>query len=159
MTSVSQPMEPVTWGRTSDVLALCHPFEGVCWFDLQLPLTLTDVDLVLERGEERLHPPLPTPAGQPRADQTVARRVHAEKIAWFARHGFQRPIDVDVGVPALGCRPRWAVQDGNHRLAAAAYRMARLNEDPWLPLTVSGSLQYARELRLMQRRPRIHQAA
>lgn len=56
------------------------------------------------------------------------RRWHIERIAWLVVHGWEDPIEIDVGVPFLGCCPRllapayWIVCDGNHRLAAAIYR-------------------------------------
>jgi hypothetical protein len=51
----------------------------------------------------------------------VRRRWHIERVAWLVVYGWEDPIEIDVGVPFLGCFPEWIVQDGNHRLAAAIY--------------------------------------
>lgn len=66
---------------------------------------------------------------------------HAERIAYFVVHGWEAPIEVDVGVPALLCHVDWLVQDGNHRLAAAIYR-----GDSTILAFVDGCVNYAFEL-------------
>lgn len=66
---------------------------------------------------------------------------HIERIAYLVVHGWKKPIDIDVGVPALGCHVRWPVIDGNHRLAAAAVR-----RDVLIDCEVSGSVSFAKEL-------------
>lgn len=153
-----QPVGPVTWARTSSLRGLCDHFDSVCWKDLSHPMTLEEIDAVLESGTEEL--PEETP---PVSDDSVgtpeSRLAHARRIAWFVRNGFQEPLQVDVGVPSLGCYVSWMVQDGNHRLAAAIYRRERLKEDPWLPVIVSGSVYFAKELGLMRRKPAVHRQA
>lgn len=47
---------------------------------------------------------------------------HIARIAWFVVNGWNEPIDVDVGIPSLGCYPAWPLEDGNHRFAAAIFR-------------------------------------
>jgi hypothetical protein len=47
---------------------------------------------------------------------------HVARIAWFVVHGWDHPIEVDVGVPSCGCNPLWPLEDGNHRFAAAIIR-------------------------------------
>lgn len=66
---------------------------------------------------------------------------HAERIAYLVVHGWDDPIEIDVGVPSMGCHVGWPVLDGNHRLYAAMYR-----GDPEIRATVSGSLDYMQEL-------------
>jgi hypothetical protein len=154
--TTTQCVGPITWTRTSALRAICDPFEGVCWRDLSAPLQLQEVDAVLEAGTEKLHAVFSPATAGGKGREAEDRLLHAQKVAWFARHGFQEPLDIDVGVPIFGCHVRWKVQDGNHRLAAAIYRQERLGEDPWLALVVSGSINYARELGLMRRTPAIH---
>lgn len=67
-------------------------------------------------------------------------REHARRIAWFVRHGWSEPLDIDVGVPGLWV-PRWCVMDGNHRLAAAL-----VSRRSHVAAQVSGSVEYAWEL-------------
>jgi len=51
---------------------------------------------------------------------TGTARLHAARIAFLVRTGWQDPISIDVGVPWMaGYQARWIVQDGNHRLFAA----------------------------------------
>lgn len=125
----------------------CDPFEG-CWSDINKPLRLAEVELCLVSGTENAHSPFPVPWAAPKLPERQCRQRHAQKIAWFAKHGFTKPLEVDVGVPQLGCHVRWFVQDGNHRLASAIFRQEVLGEDPWLPLFVSGSVDYAKQLGL-----------
>lgn len=66
---------------------------------------------------------------------------HAGRIAFLILHEANEPIDVDVGVPAMGCHVRWFVQDGNHRLAAA---MMAGRET--IQAMVGGQLSYAKQL-------------
>lgn len=59
-------------------------------------------------------------------DQPVAPGAdggdHAARVAWFIRHGWTAPIQIDVGVPSIGHAVLWPIEDGNHRLMAAAMR-------------------------------------
>ena len=48
--------------------------------------------------------------------------MHVERVAFLVVHPDPKPIEVDVGIPSLGCHVDWPVIDGNHRLAAALYR-------------------------------------
>lgn len=72
---------------------------------------------------------------------SASRYVHAGRIAYFAVHGWDDSIDIDVGVPSMGCHVKWPVQDGNHRLAAAAVR-----GDEMIKAEIGGSIDYASEL-------------
>lgn len=146
---------PLQWVRTSVVAKYGDPFGG-CWRDIDSRIRLEEIDECLAKGEERLHEPTSwavllrlTP------EQALQRRrEHIQKIAWFVRNGFQEPLEVDVGVPFLGCHVEHKVQDGNHRLAAALYRSRRFSEDPWLPLSVAGDIAYAVRLGLWNSRQR-----
>lgn len=66
---------------------------------------------------------------------------HAGRIAYLVENTASDPIEIDVGVPALGCWVDWLVQDGNHRLAAAIFA-----GHPLISAGVAGQLDYAQEL-------------
>jgi hypothetical protein len=66
---------------------------------------------------------------------------HIARIAHLAVHGWDDPIDLDVGIPSLGAWVSWMVQDGNHRLAAAIVR-----DDSFIRSTFSGSYEYMSSL-------------
>ncbi len=70
------------------------------------------------------------------------RDHHHARVAYFVRYPeLIDPIEVDVGVPALGCHVDWPITDGNHRFAAAIYLGL-----PTIPANVSGDLNYAEEI-------------
>ncbi len=131
---------------TSTLVPHCNPFEG-CWPELKKPLTFQDVQQALDTLADEPYPQQAVEAGS----QSQMRQQHARKVAWLVKHGFTEPLQVDVGVPSLGCVVSWLVQDGNHRLAAAVFRRETLNEDPMLPVAISGSVDYAIELGLLPR--------
>lgn len=67
-------------------------------------------DVALALSANRL---VPTPGG----------KDHAGRIAYLVRNPAQDAIAIDVGIPSLGYSgPAWGIVDGNHRLAAAAFR-------------------------------------
>jgi hypothetical protein len=138
---------PIKWVRTSTVRQYCDPYQG-CWPDLAKPISVKEVEQCLRAGAEKEHAPFRDWFANHRDDAAVNRQMHVEKIAWFARYGFQQPLEVDVGIPSMGCYVDWFVQDGNHRLAAAIFRQEHLGENPWLPLSVGGSVNYAKDLGL-----------
>lgn len=51
-----------------------------------------------------------------------SRERHIARCAHLAVHGWEDPIEVDVGIPALGFYVGWPIQDGNHRFLAAVAR-------------------------------------
>lgn len=74
-------------------------------------------------------------------ESTAHAHAHAARIAYLVENGWPDAIEVDVGVPSMFCHVDWPVTDGNHRLAAAAYR-----GDVSILASVGGSLDYALEL-------------
>jgi hypothetical protein len=78
----------------------------------------------------------PSPVGH-----DASAELHASRIAFLVKNGWQDLIEIDIGVPSLGCWVDWPVLDGNHRLAAASLR-----GDAEILASVSGSLAYAVEL-------------
>jgi hypothetical protein len=129
----------------------CDPYVG-CWLDIDRPITTQEVTHCLARGCEQLtntrHPLWRLPRG--------ARARHVRKIAYFVRHGFNEPVQLDVGVPALGAYNSYFVVDGNHRLASDLYRVRVLQETRYTLVEVSGSIEYAKELGLWG--PRVRRA-
>lgn len=69
------------------------------------------------------------------------RDKHIARIAFLAIYGWTEPLDIDVGVPALGCFVDWPILDGNHRLCAAIVR-----GDSHITALVGGDLDLAFEL-------------
>lgn len=73
--------------------------------------------------------------------ESATLQQHAARIAYFVKYGFNDPVSIDVGVPALRYFPEWIVVDGNHRLAAAIYaRYSTVHSE------ISGDIEYAKEL-------------
>lgn len=66
---------------------------------------------------------------------------HAERIAFFVTNPIEFVVDIDVGVPFLGCNVSWFIQDGNHQFAAAVLR----GEDT-VQAKVSGDINYANDV-------------
>jgi hypothetical protein len=109
------------------VAKLCNPFKKSCWYGLEKPITREEVKACIESGY---------------APATI-RGGHIRKIADFVQNGWENPIQIDVGVPALHCNPKWPVTDGNHRLAAAIYR-----KNPEISAEISGDIEHAKSLGL-----------
>ena len=65
---------------------------------------------------------------------------HAQRVAYLVRYGWERPLEIDVGIPSVGFAP-YPLQDGHHRLCAAIVR-----GDTHIRAEVSGALDYAFQL-------------
>jgi len=74
-------------------------------------------------------------------DTEGTRRDHVERIAYLVVHPARTPLELDVGIPHLGCHVDWPLLDGHHRLAAAIYR-----GDATIDIDAAGSIDYAEEL-------------
>lgn len=94
------------------------------------PVTVAQVLAAAKDGRFRS---APVPESSPAWNDAEA---HAERVAWYFVQGLspQDCIEIDVGVPSLGCVVAEPVQDGNHRLAAALLR-----GDPGIPCSIGGS--------------------
>jgi len=120
-------------------LAQWSPFKNVVWSGIvgnfvgqgKGPITIEEVGLAIE--EERFQ--------KTSIDSEGTRRQHIERIAYLVVHRDPNPIELDVGIPHLGCHVSWPIQDGHHRLAAAFYR-----GDEGIEADVSGGLDYGEEL-------------
>lgn len=122
---------PVRWLKQH-----CNPLATPPWVSLTfLPIKSPESFIRRHEIKTRLANPLYTP----KVPQT--RIEHLERIAYLVKHRWKDAIEIDVGVPALGCHVDWMVQDGNHRLAAAIYRY-----DEYIVAGLSGDLNYAKDL-------------
>ena len=95
----------------------------------QPPITAQEVHCALQRNILE-----PTPFSTENSPQFWNRDQHIARIAYLVANQDPHPIDIDVGVPELGCHVSWPVQDGNHRGAAAILR-----QDSHITCTLAGS--------------------
>lgn len=95
---------------------LCDPFAYPPWEDIAR-LTIDGVRQAMQEGFVLAQ----AYSGAHRVSAWSTDQ-HLARIAYLAQHGWSEPIDVDVGVPHMGCVVEWPVLDGNHRLAAAIVR-------------------------------------
>lgn len=112
------------------LVALCDPFSNP-WGSR--PFTVKHVERAIQEGQ-LLDLPYPE-------DRSWSREQHIQRIAWLSTYGWEKAVEVDVGVPSQGCVPFWPLLDGNHRLAAAVVR-----GDTYVLSSVSGDIDYAHSL-------------
>lgn len=135
MTVPHEIFDDITPAAVAPLAALGNPFDGVCWPDLERPITTVDVGEALVSRALR----------HPDEGDCTTRAEHAGRIAWFIVNGWRDPIEVDVGIPSMGYVPEWPIQDGNHRLAAAILLKCRT-----IDIRFSGSLDFAEEIGLLE---------
>jgi hypothetical protein len=109
----------------SNVSNICNPFKVCCWPIFGGPITQLEISECVLKG--KLNDPI--------SGDCESRSDHVGRVAWFVVNGWIHPIQIDVGVPSLGCNVQWIVVDGNHRLAAAIY-----SEYPNIKCACSGSI-------------------
>lgn len=107
---------------------LCDPFSGAAWG-------------IGRFGAGDVLRAVPVAQPYEPAQGRWARSRHLGRVRWLLAHGWDHPIEIDVGAPELGCTVAWPVVDGNHRFAAAL-----LAGDAEIAVAASGSLRYLREL-------------
>jgi hypothetical protein len=117
------------------ILKICNPLEYVCWCDLDTPITPEEV---FEYSNN--NPGLT----QHIQSEKFTRLDHIKKITYFLQNDALDPIEMDVGVPALGCYIEWMIMDGNHRFFAAI-----LKNQTNVRVGISGCISYAKELGLL----------
>lgn len=66
---------------------------------------------------------------------------HAARIAYLIINKDSKPIEIDLGVPALNCFCNWPIIDGNHRFAAAIFR-----KEEFIKAKVSGQVCLAKKM-------------
>lgn len=98
----------------------CNPFRDTVWFEVgETPITREEVTTAIEENRLREEP---CPEFSYGFGPQGSRQAHVERVAYLAVHGWTDAIQIDLGVPSLGCHVDWPVIDGNHRLAAALFR-------------------------------------
>ncbi len=113
-----------------NLLRICDPRRSWPW-NCQPPDPARLGELLAHAEEECTPVPSDAPAER-----------HLGRVRHLARHGWNDPIEVDVGVPCLGYQgPKWPVTDGNHRLWAACLR-----EDEVIFVDVAGQCDHAAQL-------------
>lgn len=122
--------------RVSALQNKCDPYSSAVWGDLDDPVTRDEIEKAIK--ESRTQEPDPEIYNE---DLPCSRQKHIERIAWLVVNDWNKPINIDVGVPSLGCYPSWLIKDGNHRFAAAIYR-----EDEFIYAYVDGSIAYMNEI-------------
>jgi hypothetical protein len=112
------------------IARICNPYRSRAW---GVEVTLHQVRWAIKMGFIAKDP----------VEEAYFLHVenHAARIAFFVKNESDDPIEIDVGVPALGCHVEWIVTDGNHRLAAAIYARRA-----FIKASVGGDLNYARKL-------------
>ena len=108
------------------------PFDHKCWLGLSEPVTRKAVQAAIDSK---------CLCGTPWDVEHWDSGVHVRRIAYLVTHGWTEPIEIDVGVPTLGCNIDWVILDGHHRLAAAIFR-----GDANVLVSVSGDVDYAGQL-------------
>lgn len=113
---------------------LCNPFEDSPW---GAPISVQLIDYCL-RNNLILEVPVDTDTEEAEWGEVNA---HLARIAFLVKERWKDPIEIDVGVPSLGCHVEWPIIDGNHRFAAVLY----LGETT-IEAEVSGQVDYAERL-------------
>jgi hypothetical protein len=116
--------------------AVCDPFLSSPWEEVA-SISVEDVQQALNNRLDGSKPY----SKQRITDKSWNTADHIARIAYLVAEGWDDPIEVDVGVPHLGCWMDWMVTDGNHRLAAAIVR-----EDEFILASIAGSCEYMIEL-------------
>jgi len=73
---------------------------------------------------------------------------HARRVAYLVMNKSDHPIMIDVGIPSIGSHPKYLIQDGCHRLAAAIFR-----NDAEIAIDFSGSVSHFKAMFPRRRRP------
>ncbi len=112
----------------------CDPIRDNLW-GLDCPITQNNIQTAIDTNN-LLYPKV----WDGRGTGGSSRSDHIARIAWFVTHDWNDPINVDVGVPSLGCYPKWPLEDGNHRFAAAIIR-----GDNFILANMSGAINEIRK--------------
>lgn len=106
-----------------DRLGVRHPmWKAVIWPGFETPIRRHEVHRAVTRGDLMAPEDVPD-FGSYHGE--VPRAQHIRRIAYLAVHPTDDPVSLDVGCPCLGHRSSWWIEDGNHRVLAAAYRGAK----------------------------------
>jgi hypothetical protein len=129
--STGELIQLVDLRRYLDLYPDCDPFEAYIWDEYVLRPERIWQHYRADNAREtsvRLY------SYSPR-QRRYQRQQHERRVAWLMLHGWTDPIDIDVGVPALGYGSTHCTCDGNHRIAAAL-----LMDHPYVLATCSGQV-------------------
>jgi hypothetical protein len=125
--------------RVATILAINNPLIDPPWWEWSSQVSSAqfydEIAEAIDSGRLLREPVNPAACNRPKLAQM---RLHAQRIAWFVTNKWTDDIEVDVGVPSANYNPNWLVVDGNHRLAAAAYR-----KDEFIRVKVGGQVSQA----------------
>lgn len=114
---------------------LCNPFVNPPWEGIA-GLTIEGVRDAIKDGLRKTQ----AYSADAHASQWTVEE-HIARIAHLATVGWTDPVQIDVGVPFLGCWVDWPLTDGNHRLAAAIVR-----GEPRILASLAGCCGHMREV-------------
>lgn len=121
--------------------SLCNPLSS--WAEQEKPLTeeeITKSDLEALLGET----PLWSEIDLNNTSEIEKNRArHIQKIKYFIENKHKKPIDIDVGIPDMGCVIDHIITDGNHRFSADVITKTKI-----VKAKIMGSESYAKELGL-----------
>lgn len=112
------------------LLSLCNPFKTNPWIH-GLRLTKKEIRQAIKENRFQTVPS--------KTEENIY--YHIERVAYLTKFGWNDPVEIDVGVPELGCYVDWPLVDGNHRFVAALMKKKKS-----ILANVSGSLDYASDL-------------
>lgn len=117
----------------------CDPLG--CWHDIDKPITKKEVLEALKIGNVELTDT--SFVFSKEIDLKKARENHIKKIAYFVENEPKEPLQLDVGLPDMGCYVDYILQDGNHRFAGSI-----IKQREFINCSISGSENYIKELGL-----------
>ena len=128
----------------SALMKYCNPFQ--CWQELERSITKKEIRDCLKNGGEAL---VETPLAlvlsfsDDAIDAALLRTNHIKKIAYFAKNEPTQAIQVDVGLPEMGCFVSYFIEDGNHRFAGSIVAGRET-----IACSIAGSVENIKELGL-----------
>jgi hypothetical protein len=122
----------------STLIGFCSPFDYNVWGCGVV--SITDIQRAIDDGQRLDHEQWAILKNAAGANPLTVDQ-HAQRIAYLIDANWTQPIEIDVGVPRLGCTPSWIYEDGNHRLCAAVMR-----NDSAIQVNISGDVDYAESI-------------
>lgn len=114
----SEAWNPISTFSVQKLLLVCNnAFQIPIWTRRKL-ITKVGVQMCIDSGT-LIHPD--EWANDKQRKQYCPISIHSARIAWLVVNGWDKPLELDFGVPSLGCYT-YPLQDGHHRLAAAVFR-------------------------------------
>ena len=102
----------------------CSPFESNPWSG-EAPISIEEIANAIESKKFSKRP------YNAYSEKEVPRAYHVGRVAYLVVHGWDDPIDIDVGNPSIGYHTSNVVCDGWHRLAASAFLKKKYIKCAW----------------------------